>query len=100
MLSKTLLKDVAERAAATAVQTFAALYVVGDMSSAKNAAIAGVAAGLSVVKGFFASMGPVGDKSASLVNAGYEVVKTFVVEVPAKKKAATKKAAPAKKAAK
>lgn len=99
MFTKTFLKDLAERAVATAVQTFVALYAVGDLSSMKNAAVAGVAAGLSVVKGLVASQ--VGDKSASTVAAGYERKVVRYVEVPVEtaKKKATKKAAPAKKVA-
>ena len=99
MLNTTLLKDVAERAIATAIQTFAALYVVGDLSSAKTAAVAAVAAGLSVVKGMAASVIPLGDKSASAVLAGYETVKVVEVPVEPVKKKAAKKAAPAKKVA-
>lgn len=96
MITKTLLKDVAERAVATAAQTFLALLTVSDLSSAKTAAAAGIAAGLSVLKGFAASLVPVGDKSASLVNAGY----VEVIEVPvAPVKKATRKPATKKKAA-
>ena len=98
MPSITLLKDVAERAVATAIQTFAALYVVGDLSSSKTAAVAAVAAGLSVLKGAVVSVVPFGDKSASAVKAGYEVIEVIEVPVvPAKKKVA-KKTAPAKDA--
>lgn len=96
MLNKTLVKDVIERAVATAIQTFAALYVVGDLSSAKTAAVAAVAAGLSVLKGVASSALPFGDKSASTVLAGYEKIKVVEVPVEAPKKRATKKAAPAK----
>lgn len=101
MFNTRLLKDVAERAIATAIQTFVALYAVGDMSSLKTAAAAAVAAGLSVLKGFVASAVPFGDKSASVVDAGYETEVVKVVEVPVTpvKKKATKKAAPAKKVA-
>jgi hypothetical protein len=102
MLDTTLLKDVAERAIATALQTFVALYVVGDMSSLKTAAVAGVAAGLSVLKGVVASAVPFGDKSASVVDAGYETEVVKIVEVPVvpPKKKVAKKVAPAKKAVK
>lgn len=62
------LKDVAERAVMTAVQTFFALLVVTDVSSVKTAAAAAFAAGLSVIKGVFAAKGPFGDATASLLN--------------------------------
>jgi hypothetical protein len=62
ILDKSLLKDVAERALWTAVQAFVAVYTVGGVDEVKAAAT--VAAGISVLKGFFSTQ--VGDpKSAS-----------------------------------
>lgn len=52
---KPLYKDVIERAVWTAIQAFIAVYTVSDMETLKVAAAAGVAAGLSVIKGFIAS---------------------------------------------
>jgi hypothetical protein len=64
ILDKSLLKDVAERALWTAVQAFVAVYTVGGVDEVKAAATAAVAAGISVLKGFFSTQ--VGDpKSAS-----------------------------------
>lgn len=64
VLDKTLLKDVAERAIWTAAQAFIAVYTVGGVDALKSAATAAVAAGISVLKGFFSTQ--VGDpKSAS-----------------------------------
>jgi len=58
-----LYKDVAERALWTAVQTFIAVWTVGDMESAKAASVAAIAAGLSVIKGFAATK--IGDKDSA-----------------------------------
>lgn len=55
MFSKKLLKDVAERALWTAVQTFLAVYTIGGVDELKSAATAALAAALSVAKGFFAT---------------------------------------------
>lgn len=55
MFSKKLLKDVAERAVWTAVQTFLAVYTFGGTDELKSAGIASVAAALSAVKGFLAT---------------------------------------------
>lgn len=64
ILDKSLLKDVAERALWTAVQAFVAVYTVGGVDEVKAAFTAAVAAGISVLKGFFSTQ--VGDpKSAS-----------------------------------
>jgi hypothetical protein len=60
---RNLYIDMAERALWTAVQAFIAVWIIGDPSSAKSAAIAGVAAALSVVKGFAASR--IGDKESA-----------------------------------
>jgi len=59
-------KQMLERAAATFAQAFLSVFVVSDMSTASTALTAGVAAVLSVVKGWAATK--VGDKkTASLV---------------------------------
>lgn len=59
-------KQVAERAVLTFAQTFLAMFVVTDMSSAKGAVTAAAAAALSLVKSWLATK--IGDKtSASLV---------------------------------
>lgn len=50
MLDPIWLRDTAERVIATAIQTFLALVLVTDLSSVKTAAVAGIAAGLSVLK--------------------------------------------------
>ena len=52
---KTQLVDVAERAAWTFAQAFLAVLVIGDMSTARDAGIAGIAAAISVLKGFVAT---------------------------------------------
>ena len=62
-----LTKDVLERVAATFIQAFLGIFVVGgDISNAKAAALAGATAALSLVKGIVASR--FGDKSASAVS--------------------------------
>jgi len=53
---KAWLVDTAERVIFTALETFLAVFVVTDLSSAKSAAVAAVAAGLSVLKGALASL--------------------------------------------
>lgn len=58
-----LYKDVAERAIWTAAQAFLAIYAVGGIDELKAAAAAGIAAGLSIVKGFVATK--VGDKESA-----------------------------------
>lgn len=50
MLDPIWLRDTAERVIATAIQTFLALIVVTDISTLRTAAVAGLAAGLSVLK--------------------------------------------------
>jgi hypothetical protein len=55
-----------ERVLATAAQVFIATWTVGDLAGSKAAAVAAVAAGLAVVKGYLAKrFGATG--SASLV---------------------------------
>lgn len=58
-----LYKDIIERAIWTAVQAFFAIYTVGGVDQIKAAATAGVAAGLSVIKGFVATR--IGDKESA-----------------------------------
>ena len=59
-------KDLFERAIATFVQAFLAVYVVGSTDSLKAAAVAGAAAVLSFIKSVAASR--FGDGSASAVS--------------------------------
>ncbi len=66
-LNRNQLIDVTERALATAVQTFLALWIATDLTDTKSAGVAAAAAGLSVIKGWLASVLPVGDDTASLV---------------------------------
>ena len=61
---KDLVRDVAERAAWTFAQAFLGAFVVTDLSTAKTAAPAGLAAAIVVVKGFVASQ--VGQQNAAL----------------------------------
>jgi hypothetical protein len=58
-----LYKDIIERAAWTAAQAFLAIYTVGGVDELKSAAAAGVAAGISVIKGFVATK--VGDSESA-----------------------------------
>ena len=44
------MSNMLERAAWTFAQAFLAIFVVSDLASAKSAAIAGIAAALSVIK--------------------------------------------------
>ena len=59
-------KDLFERAIATFVQAFLAVYVVGSTDSLKAAGVAGAAAVLSFIKSVAASR--FGDRSASAVS--------------------------------
>jgi hypothetical protein len=59
-------KDLFERAIATFIQAFLAVYVVGSTDSLKAAGVAGAAAVLSFVKGLAASR--FGDGTASAVS--------------------------------
>ena len=59
-------KDLFERAIATFIQAFLAVYVVGNTDSLKAAAVAGAAAVLSFIQGLAASR--FGDGSASAVS--------------------------------
>ena len=51
MFTKEFAIDLAERAAMTFAQAFLAVYTIGDMASAKAAAVAGGAAVLAMLKG-------------------------------------------------
>lgn len=44
-------RDIIERTAWTFAQAFLATFAIGDLSTLKSAAVAGVAAALAVVKG-------------------------------------------------
>ena len=44
------MSNMSERAAWTCAQAFLAVFVVSDLASAKSAAVAGIAAALSVIK--------------------------------------------------
>ena len=59
-------RDMAERCIATFVQSFLAVFVVGDVNTLKTAAMAGATALLSVVKSGVASR--FGDGSASSID--------------------------------
>lgn len=60
-------KDLAERVALTFAEAFLGVFVVTDLSTAENAAVAGAAAVVAVVKGLVAQA--VGKyRSASLVD--------------------------------
>jgi len=62
-----LTKDIFERVAATFIQAFLAVWVIGgDIGNAKAAGLAGATAVLSLIKGVMASR--MGDGSASLVS--------------------------------
>lgn len=63
-MTKQLAQDIAERMVWTFVQAFAATFVVADLSTAKTAALAGLAAVLAVLKGVAASR--IGEQTAAL----------------------------------
>jgi hypothetical protein len=60
-----LYRDVLERAAWTAAQVFLATWVVTDIQTLQTAAVAAVAAGISVIKSYLASK--VGDPDSASV---------------------------------
>ena len=64
-INADILKQVAERAVMTFAQTFLSAFVVTDLTSAKGAALAGVAAALSVVKSFIATR--IGDPATTAI---------------------------------
>ena len=69
-MTRRLALDIAERAAMTAAQAFIACLLANaagmtDVATVRAAALAGLAAGLSVIKGALASR--LGDDSAALL---------------------------------
>ena len=82
-------QDVLERAVSTYVQVFAGLLVaanvgvneIADLSVVKTCAVSALPAFLSVIKSLAAINLPVGDKSASVLNVGYEKIKRVVDQV-------------------
>ena len=72
-LDRNQLVDVIERAVFTYVQTVIGLVLasgltdMGGLSTIKMAAVGGLPAALSIVKGYMASVLPVGDASASVI---------------------------------
>lgn len=63
MVTRTWAIDVAERAIMTAAQAFLAVWVVTDTSTTRAAAVAALAAALSVLKGAIATK--VGDNTTA-----------------------------------
>jgi hypothetical protein len=66
------LKDIAERALSTYVQSVAGLIAASgmtdlSMSNVKAIAVSAAPAALSIIKSYFASVLPMGDKSASVL---------------------------------
>lgn len=61
---KNYLIDLTERVVATGAFVFLSTFAVDDLSTAKGAGIAALAAGLSLIKGALAKF--VGDESAGL----------------------------------
>jgi len=72
-LNKGQLVDVIERAVFTYVQTVIGLVLasgltdMGGLSTIKMAAVGGLPAALSIIKGYMASVMPVGDATASVL---------------------------------
>jgi hypothetical protein len=69
------LRDVGERALSTYIQSVAGLIAVSgiadlSLSTIKVIAVSAAPAALSIVKGYLASVLPIGDKSASLLAMG------------------------------
>ena len=69
------LKDVLERAISTYVQSVVGLIAASgmadlDLSTAKVFAVSAAPAALSILKGYVASVLPLGDKSASVLAMG------------------------------
>jgi len=52
MITMEAFKDLAARALWTALQAFLAVLIMGGLSSAKAAGVAGLAAGVSVIKSY------------------------------------------------
>jgi len=72
-LNRGQLVDVIERAVFTYVQTVIGLVLasgltdMGGLSTIKMAAVGGLPAALSIIKGYMASVMPVGDATASVL---------------------------------
>ena len=69
------LKDVLERAISTYVQSVVGLIAASgmtdlDLSTMKVVAVSAAPAALSILKGYLASVLPIGDKSASVIAMG------------------------------
>ena len=74
-LDMNQLKDVCERALSTYVQSVVGLLAASsmtdlDLSTMKMIAVSAAPAALSIIKGYFASVLPIGDKSASVIAMG------------------------------
>jgi len=74
------IKDIIERAIFTYVQSFLGLLTasgmgvdMGGISTLKMAAIGGLPAAISVIKGAFCTMAPIGDATASVVKQQQEI---------------------------
>ena len=74
------LKDIAERAIFTYVQSFLGLLTasgmgvdMGGISTLKMAAIGGLPAAISVIKGAFCTMAPIGAATASVVKQQQDI---------------------------
>ena len=74
------LKDIAERAIFTYIQTFLGLLSasgmgvdMGGISTLKMAAIGGLPAAISVIKGALCTMAPIGDATASVVKQQQDI---------------------------
>ena len=72
-LDRGQLSDVLERAAFTYIQSVIGLVLasgltdMGGLSTIKMAAVGGLPAALSILKGYMASVMPIGDASASVI---------------------------------
>jgi hypothetical protein len=69
------IRDVAERALSTYVQSVLGLWVAGTMtdmslSGAKVLLVAAAPGALSIIKGYVSSILPIGDRSASAISMG------------------------------
>jgi hypothetical protein len=69
------LRDVCERALSTYLQCAAGLVLASgmtdlDLSTMKMIAVSAAPAALSILKGYLASVLPIGDKSASVISMG------------------------------
>jgi hypothetical protein len=73
-LNKEQLMDIVERALFTYVQTFLGLLSasglgvdMGGLSTLKMAALGGLPAAISVIKGALCTLAPIGDETASVI---------------------------------